>query len=82
MNTENTELKNTKNPDIAKSAAGRLIAESRWLPTTFFPQLGAVCEEIDDLHARVTLTVDDLTSTLTLTIDEKGRLKEVVLLRW
>ena len=52
------------------------------MPTTFLPQLGAVWEEIDDLHARVTLTVDDLTSTLTLTIDEEGRLKEVVLLWW
>lgn len=37
---------------------------------------------MDNLHAKVTLTVDDLTTTLTLTINEDGRLKEVVLPRW
>lgn len=73
---------NASNPDIAKSAAGRLLGESCWLPTAFLPQHGAVWEEMDSLHARVTLTVDDLTTTLTLTIDEEGRLKEVVLPRW
>lgn len=73
---------NASNPDIAKSAAGRLLGESVWLPTAFLPQYGAVWEKVDSLHARVTLTVDDLTTTLTLTIDEEGRLKEVVLPRW
>lgn len=73
---------NASNPDIAKSAAGRLLGESCWLPPAFLPQYGAVWEEMDSLHARVTLTIDDLTTTLTLTIDEKGRLKEVVLPRW
>jgi hypothetical protein len=73
---------NVSNPDIAKSAAGRLLAESCWLPTAFLPQNGAVWQEVDSLHAKVTLTVDDLTATLTLTIDEEGHLKEVVLPRW
>ena len=73
---------NASNPDIAKSAAGRLMGEYVWLPTAFLPQYGAVWQEVDSLHAEVTLTVDDLTATLTLTIDEEGRLKEVVLPRW
>lgn len=73
---------NASNPDIAKSAAGRLLAESCWLPTTFLPQHGAVWKEMDSLHAEVTLTVDDLTTTLTLTMDEEGRPKEVILPRW
>ena len=73
---------NVSNPDIAKSAAGRLLVESCWLPTAFLPQHGAVWQEVDSLHAKVTLTVDDLTATLTLTINEEGHLKEVVLLRW
>jgi len=73
---------NASNPDIAKSAAGRLLGESCWLPTTFLPQYGAVWQEVDSLHAKVTVTVDDLTATLILTIDEEGRLKEVVLPRW
>ena len=73
---------NASNPDIAKSAAGRLLGESCWLPAAFLPQNGTVWQEVDSLHAKVTLTVDDLTATLTLTIDEQGRLKEVVLPRW
>ena len=73
---------NASNPDIAKSAAGRLLGESCWLPAAFLPQYGAVWQEVDSLHAEVTLTVDDLTATLTLTIDEEGRLKGVVLPRW
>ena len=73
---------NASNPDIAKSAAGRLLGESCWLPTAFLPQYGAVWQEVDSLHAKVTLTVDDLTTTLTLTIDDQGKLKEVVLPRW
>ncbi|MCK5119473.1 MAG: hypothetical protein KAQ78_07820, partial [Candidatus Latescibacteria bacterium] len=73
---------NASNPDIAKSAAGRLMGEYVWLPTAFLPQYGAVWQEVDSLHAEVTLSIDDLTTTLTLTVDEEGRLKEVVLPRW
>ena len=46
------------------------------------PQYGVVWQEVDSLHANVTLTVDDLTATLTLTINKEGRLKEVALPRW
>ena len=73
---------NASNPDIAKSGAGRLMGEYVWLPAAFLPQYGAVWQEVDSLHVKVTLTVDDLTTTLTLHIDEQGRLKEVVLPRW
>ena len=73
---------NISNPDIARSGAGRLMGECVWLPTAFLPQNGAVWQEVDSLHAKVTLTVDDLSAALTLTIDKQGRLKEVVLPRW
>jgi hypothetical protein len=73
---------NVSNQDIAKSGAGRLMGEYVWLPAAFLPQNGAVWQEVDSLHAKVTLTIDDLTTTLTLTIDEQGRLKEVVFPRW
>ena len=73
---------NASNPDITKSGAGRLMGEYVWLPTAFLPQYGAVWQEVDSIHAKVTLTIDNLTATLTLTIDEQGRLKEVVLPRW
>jgi len=73
---------NASNPDIAKSAAGRLMGEYVWLPTAFLSQYGSVWQEVDSLHAKVTLTLDGLTTTLTLTINEQGRLKEVVFPRW
>ena len=73
---------NISNPDIARSGAGRLMGECVWLPTAFLPRNGAVWQEVDSLHAKVTLTVDDLSAALTLTIDKQGRLKEVVLPRW
>jgi hypothetical protein len=67
---------NASNPDVARSAAGRLLGESVWLPAAFLSRHGAIWREVDSLH------VDDLTTTLTLTIDEEGRLKEVVFPRW
>ncbi|MBW2005188.1 MAG: hypothetical protein JRI72_11380 [Deltaproteobacteria bacterium] len=73
---------NASNPDIARSGAGRLMGECVWLPAAFLPQNGAVWQEMDSLHAKVTLSIDDLSAALSLTIDEKGRLKELVLPRW
>ena len=76
------QMVNVSNPDIAKSGAGRLMGECVWLPTAFLPQNGAVWQEVDSLHANVTLTIDNLSATLTLTINEQGRLKEIVFPRW
>ena len=75
-------LVNASGPDIAKSAAGRLLGESVWLPAALLPQNGAVWEEVDSSHAKVTLSVDDLTTTLTQTVDGEGWLREAVFLRW
>jgi len=75
-------LVNASGPDIAKSAAGRLLGESVWLPAAFLPQNGAAWEEVDSSNAKVTLAVNDLATTLTLTVDGEGRLREVVFLRW
>ena len=73
---------NASGPEVAKSAAGRLLGECVWLPSALLPQQGATWEEVDNFHARVTLGVDDLKTTLTLTVDGEGRLEEVVFPRW
>lgn len=73
---------NTSGPDVAKSAAGRLLGECVWLPSALLPQHGAIWEEVDDSHAKVTLGVGNIKTTLTLSIDKEGRLKEVVFSRW
>lgn len=73
---------NESGPDVVKSAAGRFMGECVWLPSALIPQHGAIWEEIDDYHAKVTLGVGDIKTTLTLTIDKEGRLKQVVFPRW
>ena len=73
---------NTSGPDVVKSAAGRLLGECVWIPSALLPQHGAVWEEVDDSHAKVTLSVGGFKTTLTLTIDRDGSLKQVVLPRW
>ena len=69
-------------PDLARSAAGRLLSESIWLPSALLPERGAAWEGIDADHARVRLAVGDVTAVLTLTIDAEGRPVSVVLPRW
>ena len=70
------------NPDVSKSAAGRLAGETVWLPVALLPINGAVWEGIDRTHARVTVSIDGMSTTVTLTIDEVGRVTEVVFPRW
>lgn len=60
---------------VDRSAAGRFLAESVWLPTSLLPSMGAAWEAVDDRRARVTLpSVDD---PLTLTVDDDGTLRSV-----
>jgi len=68
-------------PDITGSAAGRVIAESAWLPS-------ALCGDdvswtaVDSLHPHARLTVLGETGELALTIDGGGRVKTFSLQRW
>ena len=74
---------NATGPDLSKSALGRLIAESFWVPATLLPRHGVTWEAVDDEHIQATFTVDGETSTLELTIDADGRVHEIVLpQRW
>ncbi len=68
-------------PDIARSAAGRVMAESAWLPS-------ALCgEEVtwtakDSFHPHARLNVQGEAGELALTIDDSGKLKAFSLPRW
>jgi hypothetical protein len=68
--------------DTAKGMLGRFITQYIWTPFALLPQRGAVWEEIDEEHAKVTVSVDGTPVTLTLMIDPDGRLRESVSLRW
>ncbi len=65
-------------PDIARSAAGRVIAESAWLPS-------ALCDDEvswkaqDSFHPHACLTVQGESG---LTIDDRGRPQAFSLRRW
>ena len=73
---------NVSNPDVSKSAAGRLLAEYIWVPSVLLPKNGAEWQAVDSTRARVTLTIDEVTTPIMLTIDATGRLQEVVFPRW
>lgn len=69
-------------PDVSRSAIGRAVGESVFLPSLLLPARGARWEPVDGARARVTRVLDGEEVTLTLTIDELGRLLQVSLMRW
>jgi len=70
-------------PDIDRSAAGRLAAETvAWAPQALTPQMGATWTPIDTDTATVTLPVRDVTVDVTITVDAKGRIQELITQRW
>jgi hypothetical protein len=70
-------------PDIARSAAGRLAAETVvWLPQGITPQAGASWRPVDDDRAVVAVPVPDGTIDVEVTIGRDGRLRELGLERW
>lgn len=68
--------------DVSRSAIGRAVGESVFLPPLLLPVRGARWEPVDDARARVTRTLDGEAVTLTLTVDDDGRLLHVSLMRW
>jgi len=72
---------NATGPDLSKSALGRLVAESFWVPATLLPRHGVSWKAVDDEHIQATFTVAGETSTLELTIDADGQVREIVLPR-
>ncbi len=70
-------------PDVARSASGRLAAETVvWLPQALTPQAGARWEAIDHSRAVVTLDGPDGATEVEVAVDDEGRLIGLGLQRW
>jgi len=67
--------------DAARSARGRLVVESTWLPPTFVPEYGAQWfEENGSLH--LTMPIDSEAVQVTMELAADGQLRELHLQRW
>ncbi|MBW4621726.1 MAG: hypothetical protein KME17_20470 [Cyanosarcina radialis HA8281-LM2] len=73
---------NASNPDTARSAMGRMVAELMWLPSALLPQAGVEWSAIDDRTIEAKLKVDGEPVTLRLEIDRDGKLLSGYALRW
>ncbi len=70
-------------PDIARSAAGRLAAETVvWLPQALTPQAGAPWTGIDGERATVTVDAAGQRVPIEVAVDGEGRLTSLALQRW
>lgn len=68
-------------PDITRSAAGRVTAESVWLPSVLCGP-AASWTAADDVHAIVRLSLRGTEMAMTLAIDGLGRLQVIACKRW
>jgi len=67
--------------DITRSAVGRVMAESVWLPSVLAGD-GVSWTAQDSFHINAHLKWQDETGELALTIDDKGRFKGLSMQRW
>jgi hypothetical protein len=70
-----------KGPDVTRSTAGRVGAETVWLPSALCRQ-GVTWMEQDSTHARASLKVQGERAEVEFTVDDDGRLESVKLRRW
>jgi hypothetical protein len=75
-------LVNAHNPDINRSAIGRLSGELVWLPSALLPQRGVSWKAIDRGTIQASLKIDGEPITLTLFIDSDGKLLKLSFPRW
>lgn len=70
-------------PDTARSAAGRLAAETiAWVPQAATPQAGATWRPIDGDRAAVSLNAAGTDVELVIEVDDNGQLRSIHLDRW
>jgi hypothetical protein len=70
-------------PDVARSARGRLAAETvAWAPYALTPQMGATWSAEDDDTGIVSLPAGREMTDLSVTVDGDGLIDEVVMQRW
>jgi hypothetical protein len=68
-------------PDLARSAAGRLVTELVWTPAAALDP-GICWKPVDDDTATAVLPCADGTHEVTITVDPIGVLRRVTTLRW
>jgi hypothetical protein len=73
---------NAHNQDITRSAIGRFVGESFWLPSALLPQNGVIWQAIDDNTIEANMKIDRESVTLTFIIDSNGKLLKMCLPRW
>jgi Family of unknown function (DUF6544) len=73
---------NAAGPDISRSAAGRLAAESVWLPTALLPSEHVQWEHIDEHTARAVMDLHGDRLPIELTVDDEGIPQQFVMQRW
>lgn len=64
-------------PAIDRSAAGRLAAESVFVPTALLPRFGVEWTAVDDRRVRATVPARGCREALTLAVDEDGSLASI-----
>lgn len=70
-------------PDIERSAAGRLAAETvAWIPQALTPQAGATWSDSGDEQATVTIDAAGQPIDVHLAVDQEGQLTWLALQRW
>jgi hypothetical protein len=71
------------NPDHARSAFGRYVAEAVfWTPAAVLPGPNVIWEPISENVARFTMRRGDLAQSVDLTVDAEGRPLHVSFMRW
>ena len=73
---------NAHNQDITRSAIGRFVGESFWLPSALLPQNRVNWQVINDNTIEAIIKVDGKHITLTFAIDSNGKLLKMSLPRW
>ncbi len=74
-------LMSAAGPDITRSAAGRVLAETVWLPSVFLRE-DVAWKEGDSSHAFVSVAAEGECPDLTLAVTDTGQLQSVALKRW
>jgi hypothetical protein len=67
--------------DAARSARGRLVVESTWLPSTFLPEYGAQWFE-ENGSLMLSMPIDSEAVPVTMELEADGQLRELRLQRW
>jgi hypothetical protein len=71
-----------KGASVSRSAAGRLAAETIFLPSNFLPQQGARWQAIDEASALVRLEIGVEQIDLTISVDDAGQPVSLSMMRW